>query len=72
MFFRSYKEASEYARHEATRYKLDVYIRKSKEYGVNGCTVGFASRNDNVYATAEIVRPGEPCSADCSCFKEKR
>lgn len=60
--FVNWKDAHTYAATLATQCKLDVAIRKVKEFGVVGFNVGFASRNDSDYAMAEIVKPNTPVS----------
>ena len=55
--FLDYADASREAHKLANESGLDVAIRKAKEFGKTGYNVGYASKNDSDYATAEIVRP---------------
>jgi len=58
--FDTWKEAHNAAKEKATRYNLDVAIRKVKEYGKIRFVVSFACRNDSDYARAEIITPNTP------------
>ena len=55
--FTDYNEAYKHASKLANEHRLDVAIRKVREFGITGLNVSFASRNDNDYCTAEIVQP---------------
>lgn len=57
--FSDWKDAHDEATKLANHVKLDVAIRKVKEYGKVGYNVTLASRNDSDYALAEIVKPSE-------------
>jgi hypothetical protein len=55
--FTDYNQAYKHASQLANEHRLDVAIRKDREFGASGFNVGFASRNDSDYCTAEIVAP---------------
>jgi len=55
--FIEWKDAHTHAQKLANDTKLDVAIRRTREYGRDGFNVSFASQNDSDYARAEIVRP---------------
>lgn len=55
--FTDYHAAAAVARERADRTRLDVAIRRTKEYGRDGYNVSFASHNDSDYTLAEIVTP---------------
>ena len=58
--FTDWKEAHTAAVAYANDMKMDVALRKVKEFGKVGFNINIASRNDSDYATAEIVKPGDP------------
>ncbi len=58
--FIDWKEAHAAAVEYANFVRMDVAIRKVKEFGRTGFNINIASHNDSDYAVAEIVRPGDP------------
>ncbi len=58
--FIDWKEAYAAAVEYANFVRMDVAIRKVKEFGRTGFNINIASRNDSDYALAEIVHPGDP------------
>lgn len=57
MRFSTWVDAREYALKRAKEYKLDLAIRRVKEFGRTGYNVTFACKMDSDYTRAEIVRP---------------
>lgn len=55
--FEKWTDARICAERKAERTRLDVAVRKVREYGKVLYAVSLASRNDSDYTLAEIVRP---------------
>ncbi len=52
-----YHQAREFAQQQADNTKLDMVIRKVREFGIPGFNVSFACKNDSDYSLGEIVSP---------------
>jgi hypothetical protein len=55
--FTNYEQAYKYASKLANEHRMDVAIRKTREFGKVGFNVSFLSKHDTDYYTAEIVMP---------------